>query len=164
MDWAQLWEIASAPDNIPIVALLFLVPFYTWYGLRQARANDRLIEQLEATTPKTKPFGGLAETFKVTRRSVIVLDQPTEMLLKSLRNLAHFELRQAANLNAFDVLNAHKILLTKSAFERLQHRVVNEGNGDSPATPAAPAPAAAVKKTAPKTAARGTKRGPGAKS
>ena len=48
MDWAQLWEIASAPDNVPIVALLFLVPFYAWYGLRQALANDRLIAQLEA--------------------------------------------------------------------------------------------------------------------
>jgi Cytochrome b(C-terminal)/b6/petD len=48
MNWHQLWEIVSAPDNVPIVALLFLVPFYTWYALRQARANDRLIEQLEA--------------------------------------------------------------------------------------------------------------------
>ncbi len=48
MDWHQLWEITSAPDNIPIVALLFLVPFYTWYGLRQGVANDRLIAQLEA--------------------------------------------------------------------------------------------------------------------
>jgi hypothetical protein len=48
MDWHQLWEIVSTPDNIPIVALLFLIPFYTWYGLRQARQTDRLIEQLEA--------------------------------------------------------------------------------------------------------------------
>ncbi|MGH9805512.1 MAG: cytochrome C [Candidatus Acidiferrales bacterium] len=48
MDWHQLWEIASAPDNVPIVALLFLVPFYTWYGLRQALATDRLITELEA--------------------------------------------------------------------------------------------------------------------
>ena len=48
MDWHQLWEIASAPDNVPIVALLFLVPFYTWYGLRQALATDRLISELEA--------------------------------------------------------------------------------------------------------------------
>ncbi len=48
MNWHQLWEIVSAPDNVPIVALLFLVPFYTWYAFRQARANDRLIEQLEA--------------------------------------------------------------------------------------------------------------------
>jgi len=45
-DWGQLWEIVSAPDNVPIVALLFLIPFFTWYGLRQALANDRLIERL----------------------------------------------------------------------------------------------------------------------
>ena len=48
MDWRQLWEIVSAPDNVPIVALLFFVPFYTWYAFRQARANDQLIAQLEA--------------------------------------------------------------------------------------------------------------------
>jgi len=48
MDWHQLWEIVSAPDNVPIVAILFLVPFYTWYAIRQASANDRLIAQLEA--------------------------------------------------------------------------------------------------------------------
>ena len=47
MDWAQLAEIASAPDNIPIVALLFLIPFFTWYGFRQALATDRLITRLE---------------------------------------------------------------------------------------------------------------------
>ena len=48
MDLHQLWTILSTPDNVPIVLLLFVVPFYTWYGLRQAFANDRLIAQLEA--------------------------------------------------------------------------------------------------------------------
>jgi hypothetical protein len=48
MDWHQLWTILATPDNIPITLLLFVVPFYTWYGLRQAFANDRLIGQLEA--------------------------------------------------------------------------------------------------------------------
>ena len=47
-DWHQLWIISSAPDNIPIVAMLFLVPFFTWMGIRQAIANDQLIEELEA--------------------------------------------------------------------------------------------------------------------
>lgn len=47
MDLHQLWTILSTPDNVPIVLLLFVVPFYTWYGLRQSLANDRLIEQLE---------------------------------------------------------------------------------------------------------------------
>ena len=63
MDWHQLWVITSAPDNVPIVGLVFLVPFYVWYGLRQAFANDRLIAQLEADPAlakthhrKTQPF------------------------------------------------------------------------------------------------------------
>ncbi|MEE9236001.1 MAG: hypothetical protein V3U28_11240 [Candidatus Acidoferrales bacterium] len=54
MDWHQLWEIVSTPDNVPIVALLFLLPFYAWYGLRQARANDRLLADLENDPQKAK--------------------------------------------------------------------------------------------------------------
>src|SRR3984957_9652380 len=48
MNWHQIWEVASAPDNVPIVALLFLVPFYVWYAFRQALDNDRLIDKLSA--------------------------------------------------------------------------------------------------------------------
>jgi hypothetical protein len=54
MNWHQIWEVASAPDNVPIVALLFLVPFYCWYAFRQALANDRLIEKLEADPAAAK--------------------------------------------------------------------------------------------------------------
>ena len=46
MDWSQLWEIASAPDNVPIVAIIPLLAFYLWLAWRQAAANDQLIEQL----------------------------------------------------------------------------------------------------------------------
>ncbi len=54
MDWHQLWTILTTPDNIPITMLLFVVPFYTWYALRQAFANDRLIAQLEADPEMAK--------------------------------------------------------------------------------------------------------------
>jgi hypothetical protein len=53
-DWHQLWVISSTPDNIPIVAMLALVPFFTWMGVKQAVANDRLIEQLEADSKLAK--------------------------------------------------------------------------------------------------------------
>ena len=46
-DWHQLWKITSAPDNVPIVAMLFLVPFFTWLGVKQAVANDHLIAELQ---------------------------------------------------------------------------------------------------------------------
>lgn len=54
MDWVQLWEIITLPDNVPIVLLILVIPFYTWYGLRQAFANDRLIESLEADPEMAK--------------------------------------------------------------------------------------------------------------
>lgn len=47
-DWHQLWKISSTPDNVPIVAMIPLVVFFTWLGVRQMKANDRLIDQLEA--------------------------------------------------------------------------------------------------------------------
>jgi hypothetical protein len=54
MDWHQLWDIVSTPDNIPIVALLPLVVFYSWLAFRQARANDKLIDELEANPALAK--------------------------------------------------------------------------------------------------------------
>ena len=54
MDWHQLWTIISLPDNIPILGLMVVIPFYTWYAFRQAFANDRLIEQLEADPEMAK--------------------------------------------------------------------------------------------------------------
>jgi cytochrome b/b6/petD-like protein len=55
MDWKQLWEIISAPDNVPIVALIPLLAFYLLLAGRQAKANDLLIAQLagDAALAKT---------------------------------------------------------------------------------------------------------------
>src|ERR1700735_2731621 len=63
MDWRQLWEICSAPDNVPIVGLIPLLCFYIYLAWKQAHANDQLIEQLEGDAAlakthhrKTGPF------------------------------------------------------------------------------------------------------------
>src|SRR5882724_10324257 len=63
-DWHQLWTISSAPDNVPIVAMLFLVPFFTWLGIKQSRANDRLIEQLEEDPKLAKTHHRKAEPWR----------------------------------------------------------------------------------------------------
>jgi hypothetical protein len=54
MDWHQLWTIASTPDNIPIVALLPLVIFFTVLAWKQAHANDQLIAELETNPAMAK--------------------------------------------------------------------------------------------------------------
>jgi cytochrome b/b6/petD-like protein len=46
-------KIVTKPDNVPIVALIFVLGFYTWWALRQAAINDERIEKglppMEAT-------------------------------------------------------------------------------------------------------------------
>jgi hypothetical protein len=38
-------KVASAPDNVPIVGMIFIVLFYLWYAMHQAKKNDARIEQ-----------------------------------------------------------------------------------------------------------------------
>jgi len=64
MDWHQLWTILSLPDNVPIIGLMIVIPFYTWYAMRQAFANDRLIEQLEADPDMAKTHHRKTQPFK----------------------------------------------------------------------------------------------------
>src|SRR5579872_2743603 len=64
MDLHQLWSIVSTPDNVPIVLLMLVVPFYTWYALRQAFANDRLITELEADPAMAKTHHRKVQPFK----------------------------------------------------------------------------------------------------
>ena len=40
-------EILTKPDNIPIVGMLLVLGFATWWGLSQALANDRHLERGE---------------------------------------------------------------------------------------------------------------------
>ena len=81
-----------------------------------------VLTELSASEPKTKPFAKLARIFGVKRKSLIVLEQLKEPVVKSLRNLAGFELCRADELNAFEVLNTHKVLVTKAAFDRVRDR------------------------------------------
>jgi hypothetical protein len=38
-------KIVTAPDNVPIVGMLFLVGFFVWYALYKAKQNDDRLEQ-----------------------------------------------------------------------------------------------------------------------
>ena len=44
--------IVVKPDNVPIVALIFLVIFFTWYAIREGVRNDRRIAA--GTTPSRR--------------------------------------------------------------------------------------------------------------
>ena len=43
--WQQFFSIVVQPDNIPIVGLLILLPYFTYLAFREARKNDQLISE-----------------------------------------------------------------------------------------------------------------------
>jgi len=60
--------IVTKPDNVPIVGMLFLIPFFTWFAMREAVRNDQrivegkpLIEQ-EETAEKVLTWPDLVYT------------------------------------------------------------------------------------------------------
>lgn len=42
-------KIVSAPDNVPIVGMIFIFGYFTWYAMKKAIENDRRIEKAEPT-------------------------------------------------------------------------------------------------------------------
>ncbi len=87
-----------------------------------------VLDALQADAPKTKPFAGLRKTFSIQRRALLVLASAPVALRRSVRNIRELELRSADSLNAYDVVNAHKVLVTREAFDKLQARL---GDGSS---------------------------------
>lgn len=43
--WESFVSIISKPDNMPVAGALALVVLTTWWALREAFKNDRLIEE-----------------------------------------------------------------------------------------------------------------------
>ncbi len=57
MDWQQIWEIVRTPDNIAVLLLMAALPFYLWYGLRQAVRNDARCEMRESASESVAGSG-----------------------------------------------------------------------------------------------------------
>jgi hypothetical protein len=53
---AQFAAVVGKPDNVPIVAMVYLLAFFTWWGAAQAEQNDRRASRDEG--PVEKEFDG----------------------------------------------------------------------------------------------------------
>lgn len=73
---------------------------------------------------KTKEVASLLKKLECTKgRTMIVLDAPDAKLTLAARNIADVAIVLACDLNAYTVLQARKVVLTKSALEKLAARV-----------------------------------------
>tara|TARA_B100000212_G_scaffold101474_1_gene74722 strand:- start:224 stop:859 length:636 start_codon:yes stop_codon:yes gene_type:complete len=74
------------------------------------------------TTPKTKEIVNGLDRLGIdkTKKILIILDDPSPNIRKSIQNIPNIKLVLANQLNVFDILNANQLVIGNSAIEKIQ--------------------------------------------
>jgi large subunit ribosomal protein L4 len=85
-----------------------------------------VVEDLNFSSPKTKDFVGVVGKLNLTGSMLIVSAGVDKNLTLASRNVANVSLATSDSLNTYDVLRPAKLLFTRSAFEKVESRLVKE--------------------------------------
>ena len=87
-------------------------------------SNIKTVEDFGSSidTPKTKEIiDGLSRLgIDKTKKILIILDNPSSNIKKSIQNIANIRLMLADQLNVFDILNANEIVIGTTAISKIQ--------------------------------------------
>ena len=74
------------------------------------------------TTPKTKEIVNGLDRLGIdkTKKILIILDNPSTNIRKSIHNIPNIKLVLADQLNVFDILNANQLVIGNSAIEKIK--------------------------------------------
>jgi large subunit ribosomal protein L4 len=90
-----------------------------------ARAQDGglvCVKELSIKEAKTKLMAGMLSKLGCSGRTLVVLEAPSADLARASRNLPTVAIRLAADVNAYEVLNCRKLVITQPALEKLGAR------------------------------------------
>ncbi len=83
-----------------------------------------LVERFHVLTPKTKEFVQTLKAFKAEgARLLCVIDAITDNIRRATGNVLHVSLMDPASLNALDVVNAERVLMTRDSLKDLTRRL-----------------------------------------
>ena len=82
--------------------------------------NILVLESLAFEAPKTKEFAAVLKNLSVDTKTLVVTDGLDEKVALSARNIPGVTVVEAAGLNVLDVVSHNKMILTKSAVEKVE--------------------------------------------
>ena len=88
-----------------------------------SKANENsivVIEELNFDAPKTKQVVSLLENFKIDSKTLIVLADNNENVVKSARNIDGVKATFVNTLNVYDILKYDKFVITKDAVKKVE--------------------------------------------
>ena len=85
-------------------------------------ANNEMIvvDNIAATEFKTKTMVEMLSAIGAGKKSLVVLDGPNAMVVKSLSNIAGVKVAYTNTINTYDILNCNTIVFAQAAVEKLQ--------------------------------------------
>ena len=85
-------------------------------------ANNEMIvvDSIAATEFKTKTMVEMLSAIGAGKKSLVVLDGPNAMVVKSLSNIAGVKVAYTNTLNTYDILNCNTIVFAQAAVEKLE--------------------------------------------
>ncbi len=87
-------------------------------------AGDVLIvDDLKLSTPKTKDFLAVLASLQVQGSTLVVTLEPDSNLRLASRNVQRVDVTRSEDLNTYQVLRYDKMLITRTAFEKLEQRL-----------------------------------------
>jgi len=91
---------------------------------RIASGDVVLVEKIHILAPKTKEFAKFLDALKLPVTSILcVLESVTENIKRSARNIQGLQLADSSSLNAYDVMNTRKIILSRDSLKNLTKRL-----------------------------------------
>ncbi|HAJ57408.1 MAG TPA: 50S ribosomal protein L4 [Candidatus Omnitrophica bacterium] len=85
-----------------------------------------LAEKIHIMHPKTSEFVKFLDALKIEGESILcVIDSVTDNIKRSTRNIPRLDIVDSRSLNAFDLLNSKKLLLTRDSLKNLTKRLKN---------------------------------------
>ncbi len=82
--------------------------------------NIMVIEELNFDAPKTKQVVSLLQNLKVDSKTLIVVADNNENVVKSARNIEGVKTAFVNTLNVYDILNYDKFIITKDAVKKVE--------------------------------------------
>ena len=79
-----------------------------------------VVDEITLTEGKTKLMAKVLKNLNAERKALVVLPERDENVVRATANLAEAATTYVNTLNVYDILNAHKVILTKAAVQSIE--------------------------------------------
>jgi len=107
----------TIPDKIKKLALKSSL------NAKLLESNFLVLDEIKLSNHKTKEVAKILENLKVKRQALLLLQKMDNDIKLAARNIPLLKLDLASNANVYDVLNSHKLIVTKDAISDLVKRI-----------------------------------------